>query len=321
MLPTNPLAVEMPDLWPHFMHRTRALIRSIRYPAQTRRWLKFLGSDSALKDLSMAAPDLVDRIYHPYLASGLTCSERVDLLIWHYEFLLQAGLAGILKRAAIHPLVLCEFSGKSGAHYQLSLSSTDGKRHDGEWILRLISKGICIYTVAFVFIFSQGERYVKIGGLQGFLATDNTMRIKAVTRDLFGCRPRDLMVSAVRAIGAQLGCHKVLLISNRNKLPARERYACRKSSDYDRIWNDMRALKRADGDFELPCAFASEECGTQSRYAQREASLHSVPTRRQILLDSILCTVREQLADEQTSRSMLSPSLSQPAIIQRAERR
>jgi uncharacterized protein VirK/YbjX len=279
-----------------FKDKAKLVAGSVIHPVQTYRWRRYVNDHPPLDKLATTFPHLITRIHGPYLTARLKCRERVDVLIGHYEVMFASDFGSFVKKAANHPITVCEFTGKSGALYQLKLSTIDAHRRDGELILRLISKDICIYTVAFTFITLNGERYVKIGGLQGLLAVDDVMRIKRVTRDIYGCRPKDLMVSLVREIGNYFECKKMLLAGNENKLTLPNKRVCRKSSDYDQTWKELNALKRDDGDFELPCISV-----LQGGAGNMFDILSAQPVQRATMVRSILLAIRTGLNKEKST--------------------
>jgi uncharacterized protein VirK/YbjX len=281
-----------------FKDQAKIIIGSALYPIQTYRWLQFLKTHPVLKDLAATLPHLISKIHKPYLSTRFNCAERVDLLIGHYQFAFNARFGNLIKKTAIHPITICEFTGKSGSLYQLTLSSMDTHHREGELVLRLMSKDVCVYVITFIFISLNGEYHVKIGGLYGLLATDNRIGIKQVTRDLYGCRPKDLMVSIVREVGACVGCNKALLISNSNKIPNKRKYFCKKSSDYDLTWKELNATRGEDGNFELPC----------TRHNLCQAIF---PRKRsEILVDAVLAAIRSRLNKERTSKRYIFPSFA-----------
>jgi uncharacterized protein len=277
--------------------KSLALLGYALHPLQTRRWLRHIKRTPALQEIALAAPRLRYRPHRPYLTPRLTCANRVDLLMDHYDILLRSPLADWAKKAVQQPLALGEFIGRSGAVYQLTLAAGDATRCDGELVLRMMSRGICIYTAAFVFLRQQGIRCVKLGGLQGLLATDKSMSIKQITRDLYGCRPKDLMVAIVREIGRLADCGKLILIGNANKLPPCEKHVCRKSSDYDAIWKEMAATKRADGDYEMPC-----------RADDVPNIYEPAASRRIVVVESVLDLVRLRFSQDRVTAAVKTAS-------------
>lgn len=293
MLITRHLVADMPGKRFDFAEKGKMLIGAVMYPVQTYRWRQFLKAQPNLSALAESVPHLNSRIHRPYLSMQLKCAERVDMLMAHYELIFNARFGDLVKKTAIHPMTVGEFHGKSGAVYQLQLSAIDSHRRDGELALRLVTKGVCIYTASFILVKPDDVPCIKIGGLHGFLATDDNLRIKRITRDLHGCQPKDLMVAVVREIGDCFECRKMLLISNNRKIPAGRR-ACKKSSDYDRIWTEMHAVRRADGDFELPCASA---LATASGLV---ADAVGTLPRRSVLLHAILAMTRNRVLGERS---------------------
>ncbi len=253
MLETSYLASDRFEVRSDLFAKSKQLFSTMLAPIQTWRWRKFLRSQPLLAKISESSPSLQTRIYRPYLTSHLSISQRVDLLITHYRLAVNAGLGNSIKRMSSQPLLISDFSGKSGTRYQLTLSAIDPQHDDGEFVLRLKTGNDCIYTAAFSLVEQQRTMQLKLGGLHGLLATDNILRIKNITRDFFGWRPRNLMVSAVSEIGRGIGCTNLILIGNQHRLRSSDKRVCKKSSNYHHIWQEMNAIVREDGDFELHC--------------------------------------------------------------------
>jgi len=270
-----------------------------RHPMQTYRWMRFLGADPLLGDIARSPIRFLAKIHRPYLSNRLDCPGRLALLIDHYESLSRAGFAPLIRQAAQAPVSLGTFSGKSGALYEIQLSALE-QRQDGEMVLRLVSRMTCVYTAAFVISLRGPAPRITLGSLTGMLATDRDIGIKQVTRDLYGCRPKDLMVTLVRDIGDCLGCRDVVLVGNRNRIPENALHVCKKSSDYDRNWQEMQARMREDGDFELPCMVA-----------EAAGSPLPQPTRRSLLVDFVRQMVRTQVGTQ--GSAFQQPAVAPPA--------
>jgi uncharacterized protein VirK/YbjX len=78
------------------------------------------------------------------------------------------------------------------------------------------------------------------------------------------------MVAILRQLGACLGCEKIILVSNRNRIVVNWRRTERISSDYDAVWRELNAIPRSDGNFELPCHAASREIDTVPSHKRSE---------------------------------------------------
>lgn len=294
MSSTRPFTADLPVHRAGFFESLTKITGAICHPLETWKWLQMLKSHPLLSELVVIRPSIDSKIYRPYLSRRLDCAQRAAALSVHYDLMLASGFGELAKQAAVDPVPLCVFISRAGIFYRLELSTTGEASNTGEMVLRLTSRGVCIYTVTFSFTLYQGKRSVTIGSLTGLLKTGSGMSIKRVTRDLHGCRPKDLMVSLVQEIGAFFCCEKTVLISNRNKLRKRGKRTCRKSSDYDRTWKELHASVRHDGNFELPCTAFSEP-PSPSPCASR------TPSRRGLLLNSIHASLRRRLLAEQAS--------------------
>ncbi len=260
---------------------------AIVYPIQTRRWRSFLHDNPMLGELARQYPRIIHKIYRPYLSKHLRCADRVDLMIGHYSYMFEAGLGELICEAARHPVSVAEFAGKAGTLFRIQLSSINVGHREGELTLQLIYAGECVYAASFTLADLNGATYIRLGALQGLRSADGAQVIKNVTRELHGCRPKKLMVSVVRDIGAYFGCSKILLVSNKNRVSINGRRSSRISSNYDETWEEMLACKRPDGNFELPCVDA-----LQKNLDLVPSHKRSEARRRNALLASVCETIR-----------------------------
>ncbi len=236
-----------------FKDRFKFALGALIFPVQTRRWRRFLHENSGLSELAQRYPRMLHKIYRPYLSKHLRCVDRVDILIAHYSRLIKEDFGGLIQQAASRPVPVAQFFGKSGTLFDLTLSALNVGHREGELTLQLINEGICIYSSSFVFINVQGRPGIQIGALQGLRSNDGALVIKRVTRELFGCRPKKLMVTVMRDIGAYFGCTAMQMVSNKNRVAINYRRSRRISSNYDETWEEMLATRRPDGNFEMPC--------------------------------------------------------------------
>lgn len=244
---------------PTLKDRAKLLLGAAIYPGHTRRWKGYVEQHPVLRDLAPTLPKIVHKIYRPYLSNHLGCAGRVDVLVNHYTAIGEAGLMQLVRRAALVPVTLAEFEGKGGTPVSLKLSAISEAHREGELALHLCSQGQTIYTLSFTFMLQDGVRHLALGGLQGISAENGAALIKQLTRELHGFRPKNFMVAILRRLGACLGCEKVILVSNSNRIVVNWRRVDRISSDYDATWREMKARQRNDGNFELPCEAAPRD--------------------------------------------------------------
>ena len=290
-----------PAVW---KEKIRILYGCILHPLHSHRWLRFLRTHPVLREVVKSPIALLRKIHQPWLSTRLDCSERVDLLIGHYNALFHAGFAPLLRQAAQKPLTLCTFFGKTGTPYALQLSAMEQDRQDGELLLRLVSGSTVIYAIACVIIRSEGGTSLKAGGLHGMLSTGRGTGIKQITRDLYGCRPKDLMVLLARDLGRCFGCSSTVLTGNDNRLPDTAMRVCRKSADWNRTWKELRATPREDGDYELPCP-AVEDALERARCTSSPRNLLT-PTRRSVLIEVIHAAMRANIMARRVTTGYMS---------------
>ncbi|MCM2564888.1 VirK/YbjX family protein [Janthinobacterium kumbetense] len=272
-------------------HRLKAALGALFFPRQRTRWQAFLGSMPGLSSLAQLHPCLRFKIYRPYASRQLGCTDRLALLEGHYRFLWQAGARALVERAARQPLVLAAFEGKDGALYRLQLTAIHDSYREGELCLRLTRDGQPLYLASFLFLPRADGVSLQLGALQGLRCEAGKLAVKEATRALHGCRPKNLMVTALRDFGDFFACNNLFLISNDNRIALNARRRRHIAADYDLAWQELHALRMRDGNYHLPCA------------PYRAPDLADVPSkkradarRRGELLQCMSADMRAQLA-------------------------
>jgi uncharacterized protein VirK/YbjX len=272
-------------------HRLKAALGAVFFPRQRTRWQAFLGSMPGLHTLAQLHPCLRFKIYRPYASRQLGCADRLALLEGHYRFLWQAGARALVERAARQPVVLAAFEGKDGALYRLQLTAIHDSHREGELCLRLTRDGQAFYLASFLFLPRADGVSLQLGALQGLRCEAGKLAVKEATRALHGCRPKNLMVTALRDFGDFFACNNLFLISNDNRIALNARRRRHIAADYDLAWQELHALRMRDGNYHLPCA------------PYRAPDLADVPSkkradarRRGQLLQCMSADMRAQLA-------------------------
>ncbi|MDR9835409.1 VirK/YbjX family protein [Herbaspirillum huttiense] len=227
--------------------------RSLLAPRQTRQWLDFWNLTDTHAALAVATPRLLHKIYRPYQSLRLRRPQRLEILTSHYDFVIRRGLAPLVLQASQQQIPIGQFQGKSGQDYEVRLAAINSLDHEGELALHLYRGQDHLFSTAFTLCRQGSGWIVRIGCLQGSGGADSREQIRRATRDLFGLRPKALMIRMVRAIGAGHGCSRVLLVSNGNRVAGRRGKGGRVHADYDAFWQELGAARRSDGDYELPC--------------------------------------------------------------------
>jgi uncharacterized protein len=232
----------------------KLLLRSWWHADATRDWLAGINAQPLLQSLAAVRPRLIVKIYRPYLTNTLTPPERVELLRAHYDFIVRRGLGALTLRAARHGATLAQVTGRSGAGYRIELRAVEPMEREGELVLQLYRAHTLVCSTAFSFFRELRGCFVGVGCLQGPRMAGGLDLIRAATRDLHGLRPKRLLLTLVGVIGHATGCSAVRLVGNENRTVQRARRQGKVHADYDAFWLECGALRRPDGDFEMPCA-------------------------------------------------------------------
>ncbi|WP_288381757.1 DUF535 family protein [uncultured Massilia sp.] len=243
---------------PYVREFIKLKLRSLAHPRATRRWLRLLNSHPAFAEYVRHSPRLMYKIYRPYMTLQLPMEARLAALAVHYTTVFERGLDGMVALAAAAPLPLVRFEGRDGGEYDIALRAITPLEREGELVLQLREAGMPLYAVAFTFAERDGKLAVNIGCIQGAKDEGTREAIRRATRQLHGLRPKQLLVTVIRHLGHEFGCGELRLVANANRVV---RSAIRNGTvhaDYDQLWDEMGASKRADGDFSLPCAPLAE---------------------------------------------------------------
>lgn len=255
-LPSVTLACAVP---PHLagMRRWRELgkirLRALQHRRLARDWLTLLNSHPAFSDYVRQCPRFLYKAFRPYCTHAITPEQRLEAIHAHYLFMFRRGLGDTVARASRGPVVLAEAAGRSGLPYQVQLRTIDRFDREGELVLQLAQDDKIVYTVAFTVAPRDGRPTLSIGCVQGGKTEDAREAIRLATRELHGIRPKQLMVTLARQLGHEYGCERMLLVSNRNRVIYKAIRHGRVLADYDQLWEELGAVRRADGDYELEC--------------------------------------------------------------------
>ncbi|CAN5122963.1 VirK family antimicrobial peptide resistance protein [soil metagenome] len=238
--------------------RTKLFLGGLLYPQSSARWLDFVQRSDILGEAIHALPVAASKIYRPYLTRGLSCAARVDALIDHYAFLSRMGLGELVRQAALNDVTLAALSCKSGELARLDLSAVRDGHREGELCLKLRYRGVQIYAASLIFVLENGRPQLMIGRLQGHACPEARDLVREATRDLFGARPGALLIAVARHLAHRLGCTRVVLVSNENRIAINLWRRWHISADYDKLWAEMGATRRHDGNFEITPLAAPE---------------------------------------------------------------
>lgn len=228
-------------------------LRAWWHRCATADWLAEINATELLRSMATMRPRLLIKIYRPYLTNTLSAAGRVSLLRSHYQFIRRRGLGGLSLRAALAGVTLASVCGKSGRVYSMRLHAVEPMEREGELVLQLFRGDQLVYSTAFVFFQDDARMMLGIGCMQGPKLEGGLELMRDATRDLYGLRPKQLMLKLLGAIGHQLRCAGLRLVGNDNRAVCRAQRQGKVHADYDAFWRECGATRRGDGDFQLGC--------------------------------------------------------------------
>jgi len=265
---------------------------SVLAPVATWRWFDYLESVRVRAGVETVPYRLARKAGQTFLHHSLPPRARIHLLTTHYEQLLATlGATTVAKILRGEVVVLAQIEGRSAVPYRLYLARNGLMSREGELIIHLErlqdDRRVATMSVVVGALAAGEPTDLWIGGLQGCRGADSKAVTVKVTRDLWGLRPKDLMIHVAYALADVFGAARVKAISNAGHAfePMKgKRVGWR--ADYDSFWRELGGEPIAGGFFLLPEARhrrSAEEVQPSKRSAWRG---------RYALLDEIGADIR-----------------------------
>ena len=220
---------------------------TLLWPGATQAWLNFVDATPFLRDAIGQYPKLITKIYRPYLCSGYSCAQRVEILKTHYQRVQALGLTALATRALATPQTVYQGLTKSEAPFELRLTATQQGHREGEFCLSLIYQDQSLFELNCTLAVQDGQPCLLVGRLQGTSQAEAQQLVRQATSDLHACRPANLMLHAARNLAAIWQCDAVLLVSNRQRIALNLWRRFHITANYDKTWLEAGATLRADG--------------------------------------------------------------------------
>ena len=251
-------------------------------PRATSDWLDYIAKTPFLARALKHQPKLITKIYRPYLATGYSCSGRVQILKTHYQTAQTLGLAALMDKALLAPQLIFQGSTKSASTFELHLSASIQGHREGEFCLSLIYQGHSLFELNCTLAVIDNKSCLIVGRLQGSAQNQAQQLVRQATSDLHACRPANLMLHAARNLAAIWQCDSILLISNRKRIALNFWRRFNITANYDKTWTEAGATLRADGWYELT-PLSEKEIDLSDIASKKRAEAK----RRQALLNGI----------------------------------
>jgi uncharacterized protein VirK/YbjX len=225
------------------------LVRASSLPRQHQRFLAFAQAHPLMRACVTCDPRLLERHLHRYINRHWHRATRLRSLQCHYRHMLHRLPAKLFDdiyvrgRATLGQLTL-----KDGSRVALHLRPPVFMACEGELCIELSEmNGQTLYRLVMTIIDDQTT--LAIGCLQGPDGEHARDRVRELTRNLHGMRPKQLMLTLAYAFAVQSGVRRMLAVGNAgHPLRGRRRF----HADYDAFWRELGGVEAADGWFLMP---------------------------------------------------------------------
>jgi uncharacterized protein len=247
------------------------LLRSACMPLLHGRFLAFVHAHPQMSTYRRRDPRLLERHMHRYVNAHWRRRRRLRHLHQHYRFALANLPDGLFDLVyGLGHASLGSFIAKDGTLLTLCMRPPIFMGCEGELCLQLCDGNETpLYSIVFSIVSEQRPRLI-IGCLQGPAGDGARDTVRALTRQLHGLRPKQLMLSLVYAFARRYGIQDIVAISN-DAHPLR-RTGRPVLCDYDAFWQEQQGTAIAGGWFALPASLhrkSEAEVSSQHRAAFR----------------------------------------------------
>jgi len=176
---------------------------------------------------------------------------RAQIIINHYATLIKLLSQQSLETLAQgNSLLLATLIGKKGGHYQVTLGKTDRFDREGELVLQLRDSVQCreIFWIVFSLNIYEDHTGVEIGCIQGARGEGARELIQCATKDLYGVRPKNLLVDALYALTTTWNLSDHFGVCNSSRVYNGDQT----HADYDSFWLELGGSLGRNGMFRLP---------------------------------------------------------------------
>jgi uncharacterized protein VirK/YbjX len=248
------------------------IARSLLHWREHAAWLASL-DEAVMSGLTDVDATLIERYQHRYMNRQWSMSQRLAAVREHYAFASEHIPPMLFDRLYLQREVrVGRLALRDGGGVSVILKAPALRGREGELSLSLTDDSglqISYATLSFV----DGGRTVIVGCLQGAANNAGLDVIRDLTRQCHGLRPKNLLLSMVRALAEAMGAERVLGIANEA-----HPFAGRKKikADYNAFWMENDGVADDNGFFAMPVhepvrSEATVESKRRSEFRRREA--------------------------------------------------
>ncbi|WP_099706059.1 VirK/YbjX family protein [Erwinia sp. OLSSP12] len=244
--------------WLEKKYRRKFVIRSLCMPFHTFFYLSEMAKNPFFNQIIKAQPGLPCRLQRPWMALGISQSQKLAGINNHYRTFCEALPANITDGyLSDRGATLAEISGKNQEKFSIKLTAHDFLSKEGEASLQFCDEeNTVLALLTFALVNIDNRKTIFIGGLQGARNETPHEKIQLATKSCHGLFPKRLLTEAMINLARQLSVEQVIAVSNVNHIYASWRYKSRKKdkihADYDQFWESLGAVQDAKNRFVLP---------------------------------------------------------------------
>ena len=278
-------------------NRVVVLRKAITHLREVRLWYGI--SDSPrLASALQRFPQINGAIHWPYINNHWSMARRLQAVDQHYRLL--EGRAAILARAVEAPVELASLDN----HYpglRMVVDKAIWFLREGEIVLNLFLRDQRVYSIAFTLGLEDNQLVAYVGALQGSNVEEIRRTYSEMTRSLYGMRPRDLLVVALKILSGELQVTRIFAVADEarqhNSPYFGDSHKEKVLADYDEVWAEHGGTRLGNGFFEIPV-----------RVKYRDAA--DIPTRKRAtyrrryeMLDRLALEIRAACAPHDTGHA------------------
>lgn len=236
------------------LQQTGATIKYVLRSARSARlhaaWLDFVYGSPQLCAMLAADPRLLERAQHRYINRQLGQARRYAILADHYRSVmavLPPEMCEAIHLRGRHPVGTLRLKDRSTL--AIELRRPTGRGREGELCLCLAdAQGELLSSM--IFSIADAGRTLLLGCVQGAAAGLGREAVRELTKQSYGLRPKNLLLSLLRALACRHGIAHIRGVANAAHPFAGK--AGKIKADYDSFWLECEGVMDGEGFYEVP---------------------------------------------------------------------
>ncbi|NID16401.1 DUF535 family protein [Luteibacter yeojuensis] len=233
--------------------RLAYLLRTLTAFRRQAQWLGFVGASRAMRAAAESNPRVYERWQSHYISRSFDMATRARLIEAHYRFVAREfpeRISARLLRGHDVRLATLPLGGGEMAYLHARAPEHECTGELGLYLLNGEKEVISSCAITF-----GGDDGLLVGAMRGSWAYLGRGAIARFTRSSGGLRPRDLLLSVVRALAAHYGIERVRGVAQ--EAHPLDRRAGVTAAAYDRFWRRHGGVAGADGCYDIPLSAES----------------------------------------------------------------